>query len=315
MTLEVTRIAAFAARRWLLDMTDYVKRRRAEFVPATLATARYDGEKYWAVPKETEAGLLYYRADQLDSTPPTWQAVYDEARQADGIVYPGAPGEDLTVSFLELAYAAGGTVLSDDGEHATIDSAENLRALRLMVDGSGGRRAEGRDDLHGRRRAARLRRRPRHLPAQLARRLRLRAPVARIHDTFGVASFPPFEGGRASAVLGGRDLAISAFSDEPEAALALVDDLTSADTVARAAERRRIAPPLEAAYYDPGVRRALPYADELHSAVRQARPRPVTPAYRQVSAAIRRNISLALSGRRSPQDALATAASEIEDAL
>ena len=110
LALDVTWSAEFATQRWLLDMTDYVERRKREFLPATLATAKFDGEKYWAVPKEADAGFLYYRSDQLDSIPPTWQAVYDEARQADGIVYPGSGGEALTVSFLEMAHAAGGRV-------------------------------------------------------------------------------------------------------------------------------------------------------------------------------------------------------------
>ena len=37
------------------------------------------------------------------------------AADNDGIVYQGASYEGLTVNFLELLYAAGGKVLSDDG--------------------------------------------------------------------------------------------------------------------------------------------------------------------------------------------------------
>ena len=39
------------------------------------------------------------------------------------------------MNFLELAFAAGGKILSDDGKKAEIDSPENLKALQFMVDG------------------------------------------------------------------------------------------------------------------------------------------------------------------------------------
>jgi len=316
LALDVTWTAEFATQRWLLDMTDYVERRKREFLPATLATAKFDGEKYWAVPKEADAGFLYYRSDQLDSIPPTWQAVYDEARQADGLVYPGSGGEALTVSFLEMAYAAGGKVLSADGKHAAIDSEENARALRLMVDGIKTRAAPkavtGSTQADARRafdagRATFLR----DWPAAYASAGR----SPRVRATFKIAPFPPFAGGRASGVLGGRNLAISAFSDDPQAALALADALTSPAEVARAAEQHGIGSPLAATYDDPAVRDGLPYADELHSAIRQAEPRPVTPVYAAVSAAIARNVNLALAGQQSPQDALSRAADQIDEAL
>ena len=55
--------------------------------------------------------------------------------QNDGIVYQGAAYEGLTCDFLEIAFAAGGKVLSEDGQKAEFDSPENLKALQFMVDG------------------------------------------------------------------------------------------------------------------------------------------------------------------------------------
>ena len=131
---DVVWTAEFASQDWLLDMTPYVESRKAEFIPATFDTATYDG-KTWAVPKQSDAAFLYYRTDQVDSPPATWQEVYDIAAQNDGIVYQGAAYEGLTCAFLEIAFAAGGSVLSEDGKTATFDSAENLKALEFMVGG------------------------------------------------------------------------------------------------------------------------------------------------------------------------------------
>jgi multiple sugar transport system substrate-binding protein len=132
--LDVIFTAEFAAQRGLLDVTALVKPRRDEFIASTLSTARYRG-RYWAVPHTTDAGLLYYRTDRIAAVPDTWQGVYDAARLNGGIVYQGQSYEGLTCDFLELAFAAGGSVLSADGKRSAINSPENLRALHFMVDG------------------------------------------------------------------------------------------------------------------------------------------------------------------------------------
>jgi ABC-type glycerol-3-phosphate transport system substrate-binding protein len=131
---DPTWIAEFARQRWLMDISGYVRDRAQEFIGATLAPFRYDG-RYWGVPQFTGVGLLYRRTDVIPTAPVTWQEAYLAASAHDGLVYQGAAYEGLTVNFLELAYAAGGRVLSDDGRRAVIDSPANLEALRFMVDG------------------------------------------------------------------------------------------------------------------------------------------------------------------------------------
>ena len=131
---DVIWTAEFASQKWLYDMTPYVESRKGDFIESTLATATYQ-DKAWGVPHKTNAGFLYYRTDQVDKAPETWQEVYDLAAENDGIVYQGASYEGLTVNFLELAFAAGGKILSDDGKKPEIDSPQNLKALQFMVDG------------------------------------------------------------------------------------------------------------------------------------------------------------------------------------
>jgi maltose-binding protein MalE len=70
-------------------MTPYVKSRQDEFIPSTLATITYQ-DKQWGVPHKTNAGFLYYRTDQVDKAPATWQEVYDVAAKQDGIAYEDA---------------------------------------------------------------------------------------------------------------------------------------------------------------------------------------------------------------------------------
>jgi hypothetical protein len=55
---------------------------------------------------------------------------------------------------------------------------------------------------------------------------------------------------------------------------------------------------LNATYDDPQVQNALPFAEELRQAVTQAKSRPVSPVYPQISQAIYKNVNEALAWQR-----------------
>jgi multiple sugar transport system substrate-binding protein len=311
---DVIWTAEFASNDWLYDMTPVVEARRDEFIASTLETVRYEG-KYWGLPKQTDAGFLYYRTDHVDDLPGTWQEVYDVARRERGIVYQGAAYEGLTVDFLELAFAAGGRVLSEDGTESEFDSPENLRALRFMVEGirtGAAPRAVVTYMEEQARRAFENGRATfmRNWPYAYALGQR-----SRIADDFDIAPYPPFEGGGRAGILGGHNLVISVHSQNPGGSLKLIEYLTSPEAMERDAAEFSLAPVLKETYQDPDVTKALPFARELRQAVEQARSRPVTPVYNLVSQAIYDNVNRALSGSKSPEQALADADRGIQDAL
>ena len=72
---------------------------------------------------------------------------------------------------------------------------------------------------------------------------------------------------------------------------------------------------LESVYEDPAVQKAIPFAPQLKQAIAQAKSRPVSPVYTQISQAIYKNVNAALSGQTSPEDALKTGQSDMEKAL
>jgi multiple sugar transport system substrate-binding protein len=137
----------------------------------------------------------------------------------------------------------------------------------------------------------------------------------RIKGKFAVTPLPAFQGGGKGGILGGNNPVISAFSQNPEGALLLTDWLTSPEILKQDAVEFALPPALEATYDDPDVKEALPFSDELRDAIAQASPRPVTAVYPQVSQAIYDNVHAALAGQMAPQDALAKADKEINEAL
>ncbi len=132
--MDVIWTAEYAAQGWLYDLTSVVEERQDDFIPSTVETVSYE-DKYWALPFNTNAGFLYYRSDQVPNPPKSWEDVYEQAADNDGLVYQGLAYEGLTVDFLELLYSAGGEVISEDGTTSEIDSPEATETLQFMTDG------------------------------------------------------------------------------------------------------------------------------------------------------------------------------------
>jgi multiple sugar transport system substrate-binding protein len=313
---DVIWTAEFASQKWLMDMSPYVETRKDEVIEATLETVNYDG-KYWGMPQQTDAALLYYRTDQVDEVPATWQEVYEVAGQNDGIVYQGAPYEGLTCDFLEIAFAAGGQVLSEDGKTAVIDSPENVAALQFMVDGvKNGIAANGVTtymEEESRRyfesgKATFMRNWPYAYALGEAK-------GSKVKGKFTVAPFPVFENGGTAGILGGHNQVISVYSENPGGALKWIDYVTGTENQKAQMLNASQSSTLTATYDDKEIQKKYAFAEQLRDAISQAKARPVSPVYPQISQAIYKNVNEALAGRVPPEDALKTAQTQMQQAL
>src|ERR671919_1659691 len=312
--MDVIWTAEFAAQNWLQDTSDIIEPRRDDFIPSTLETAEYEGS-YWAVPYHTNAGFLYFRTDQVEEAPTTWEDVYKEAGANNGIVYQGARYEGLTVNFLELLYSGGGSVLNEDGSEVTVNSPEGEAAIAFMAEGVQSGTAPRAVTTYMEEESRRAFENGnatfmRNWPYAYAL-----GKESKIADNFDVGTFPGFEGGEPAGVLGGINLAISAYSKNPEGAAAFINFATGPE-VQKANFLESAAPPATAAAYDdPQVQKEYAFASDLKAAVEQGQARPVSPVYAQISEAIYTNVHDALQGRAEPPAALEKMTSDIEQAL
>jgi multiple sugar transport system substrate-binding protein len=313
--MDVIWTAEYAGQGWLLDMTDAVEKRKDEMIPATVETARWD-DKYWAMPFNTNAGFIYWRTDEAGDQPPeSWQAMYDAAKQDNGIVYQGARYEGLTVNFLELLYSAGGEVVNEDATEATADNAQVREVLTFMrkgiEDGAAPKAVTTYMEPESERAfTSGSSTFMRNWPYVYAI-----AKDSKIADDFQVSTFPNYDGNKGAGVIGGYNLAISAYSENPEGALAFINHATSPEAQEIQATKASLPAVLTATYDDPQVQKVLPFATELRDAVEQARPRPVTPVYPQVTEAIYDNVFAALQGDMSPDEAATKMNEDIQTAL
>jgi multiple sugar transport system substrate-binding protein len=313
---DVIWTAEFSSQHWLYDLTPYINSRRSNFIAAPLETVHYGG-KYWGVPETSDAGFLFYRTDKTKTPPTTWQQVYQQAKSMGGIVYQGAPYEGLTCNFLELAFAAGGQVLSADGKKSLINSPQNLKALELMVNGIKTGAAPQAvttymepetDQAWGSGRYGFMRNWTYAYAAD-------NTSGSAVKGKYAVVPLPSFEGGGRAGILGGHNSVISVYSKNPGLALKFADFYASKAFEEKALAKYSQAAVLPSVYALPAVKKAVPYSAELLQALTQAKARPVSPVYPQISQAIYKNVNDALAGRVSPADALKAADSKITAAL
>ncbi|MEV0388135.1 ABC transporter substrate-binding protein [Nonomuraea sp. NPDC050643] len=313
--LDVVWTAQLAAQGWLADMSNVIKSKLDKLIPSTAGTLLFK-DKYWGVPFYSNTGLLYHRTDQVKA-PQTWQQLYSygEADPKKGFLYQASQSESLTVSFLELLYSAGGQVLNDKGEVA-VNSPATVEVLTFMqngVDKGASPKAVLTYDEDATRLAfesgagATMRNYPYAYAA---------GQKSAIADKFAVTPLPGWKAtGSGVGVLGGSNVAVSAFSKNQAGALAMIDFMTGDEWQQRIAVDNALAPAVAAAYTAEPVKKALPFSQELLKALTGAKSRPVSPVYPQISQAIYQTVGKVLSGEVAPQPAATQMADKVAAAL
>jgi len=303
MSLDVIWTAEFATNGWIVPLSPRLFPLRDFLLPA-VATARYAG-KLFAVPFVSNAGLLYYRTDILNAAhvgpPRTWDQL---ARLASTLApryhlagYAGqlAPYEGLTVNFAEAVQSAGGSILSPDGTTVRLDSRQARQGLQFLLDGLKAgwipRAALRYDEAASATAFVRgkllfLRNWP-YVYAQAAAR------HSAVAGKFGVTALPGPDG-PGSAVLGGSNLAISAYSRHQGTALAFIEFLTGLPSERRVLVDASQPPVWTNIYSDRALIRRFPYLPTLKKAILGTRPRPQIPSYGQFSLIISSTIHQAL---------------------
>ncbi|WP_310727278.1 extracellular solute-binding protein [Streptomyces sp. N2A] len=286
-----------------------------DFLDSVVKTVEYD-DKVWAVPFNTDAGLLYYRKDILakyghhPQPPSNWGQLKDlatavtaaynrelartatdgkvpEDKKMYGMVAQLRPYEGLTVNTLESAWANGG-----DPDAASFTKGEQVGALQLGVADLKDRldtimphAAVTMDETESRRwfadgRALFMR----NWPVEYASVAEKLTPGVK----FDVAELParPADGKRMS-VLGGQNLAISAGSKRPEGARALIEALTGPASE-RCLLERGFAATRDSAYREAGKAPVCPLPPEHgeHGATGQPWPGRQPPYTRTLYAAL-----------------------------
>ena len=320
LQLDIIWTAEFAAAGWIHPI-DLPAADRTDFFPAALDANRWQNDWY-AVPWFVDVGLLYWRTDLIAAPPATLPDLRDSALRAirsgatrTGLVWQGARYEGLVTVFLEHLTAFGGGILDAAGE-VTVDEEAAVAALTFMRDAIHANgfvpasaltwQEEQTRFAFQNGQAAYMRNWP------YAWALLQDANRSAVAGRVGVTRFPPAEGGRPAAALGGAQLAVNRYTAEPVLARALIEFLTAPEQMLERAPVAAQLPARRSVYEDDRLAEVLAIpVQQVREVLDAAVARPVTPVYSELSELLQVRLHRALTNQQSPADALADAAREI----
>jgi len=309
--VDVVWTAEFAAQGWLAPLEGDLAIDTSPLLPATVASATYNGKLY-AAPQTTDGGILYYRSDLVKTPPKSWDEMMSDcsiAQDNNIDCYAGQffKYEGLTVNAAEAINGAGGTIVDESGA-PTLDTDEAKAGLQSLVDGftNGNIPAQAITYQEEQGRAAFEAGKLlflRNWPYVYA--LATTDESSKVKDTLGMAPLVGVQSsGAGASSLGGHNAAISAYSEHKATAVDFLKYLETEETQKFFITQGSLAPVVSSLYDDAALAKQFPYLPVLKGSLDTAVPRPITPFYPAVTAAIQDNAYAALKGDKSVEDAL-----------
>jgi multiple sugar transport system substrate-binding protein len=310
LSLDVVWIPEFAQRGWLVDLHGLRSEIEQVSLPGPVQAAVWNG-KLWAAPDTTDAGILYYRSDLVDTPPTTWDELIEIGRRVGeryGIapfVADGKQYEGLVVQYLEYFWALGGAVFDREGQvlfqpDKALQAVEFMRhAFREGVYAPGFNTMDQEDarKTFQSGEAVFLRSWP-----YVYREMAGGDPDSLVVGKVGIAPLPTFPGHRPATALGGHNFAVSAFSHNIPAATEFARFASTSREVQLATfQRQSLAPTMAAVYRDLA---ADPLIALLTEVLPTAKPRPATTQWATISAEMQQQIFAAYTGATDPKVAV-----------
>ena len=295
--MDVVWTAEFANAGWLKEWPgDREREVTKDVFDTVIETARFE-DKLYGAPFNSNTQLLWYRTDEIEEPPTTWDEMIDEAEKIgpDGglIQVQANQYEGFTAWFNALLESAGGQMLSDP---ETVDLPEEPTDEALEVMGRLGNSPVAAPDID--------------TSNEDTARLGFEAgdSAFMVNYTFAYASagenapdvlknmgFAPYprvvESEPSRPPLGGFNLGVSNYSDNPDLAFEAAACLAGPESQLTATELDGLPPSNETLYSDKAVKTAYPgFARLVQRSIADAGPRPQTAAYQDVSLAIQRSL-------------------------
>jgi multiple sugar transport system substrate-binding protein len=325
--------AELAENGWILDISSlFPEDERRKFVEGGIRSLTYEN-KIWGVPWAADVGMLYYRKDLLEKSgysepPQTWNELKKVAEKAVrdsgtryGFVFQGANNETGVCNGLEYIWSHGGEVL--DGDRVIVDSPESVAGLsteRSMIS-DGVTPPAVASYTFSESTTAFLSGDAvfcRNWPVMYG--LTGDPDLSKIEsEQVGMSQLPVGEGHRETAgCLGGWNMLIGASSQMQDEAWEFVRFITSEESQKTNTLHTMVAsslPTLNMLYDDRQISEEVPVIALCEEALQNARSRPVSPYYSQMSRAMSEQFNNFLTGGASPEEAVETLQSDLQQII
>lgn len=302
--------------------------------PSTIQNNTVEG-RLIGLPWYIDAGLLYYRTDLLekygiDAPPATWDEletiaeIIQEGERAEGntefwgYVWQGNIGEPTLINALEWQSSNGGGQIIDPEGEIQVNNPETIDAIERGSDWVGtispqtvlGHTPADSNNIWQAGNAAFMR--------NWLFGYGLTTNNENLKDKFDATLLPAGEGGTHASVLGGWQLAVSKYSQNVDAAVALVAYLASYEGQKFRALEGGYNPTIQALYEDPDLLAASPLFSRISEVLQNTVPRPSTvsgEAYGRVSELYSNAVHSVLRGQIDARTAMEDLEFELEDLM
>lgn len=306
--VDVIWTGEYSENGWLESLEDIRGDIEAVSLPGAFESATWGGE-LWAAPYNSNAGFLYYRTDLVDTPPTTWDemcqmgAELGEQEGIAGFIGQGAQYEGFVVNWLEYYWSAGGELYNEDQSEVLFDVDLATQATEFMVEAmdtcfapgfNTAAEEEARNEFQAGN-AVFMRNWP------YAYGLIQEDSESPIQNDFDIAPLPTFTGQGTISALGGFNNAVSAFSNNTEAAKEFVLwAATDPEVQAMLATEGSVPPTLESVYDELSDD---PVMGLLGEVLPDAKPRPPAPQWNEISVTMQRALYPAYNGQSDPRSA------------
>lgn len=320
-TIDIIWFAEFAEAGWLLPLNDYMNEAEtSQYYPGIINGLTYK-QQLVGIPWYLDSGMLYYRKDLLEKynyqAPQTWQELVDQAKDITnkendpnlrGFIWQGKQSEVLVCDLVE--FLGEGDII-DRNLQTTINNDINAEGSQLMY------------DLIYKHEIS-----PKALTTydeEPSRRIFTEGggvflrnwsyvwsiaqddSQSKIAGKVGIVPLPGFEGRKGAATLGGYQFGINKNSDEKEASIKFAKFLSNPQSQLYFADKVGFAPTRPAVY--PEIKDD--FLRNLSDVFVNAKARPVTPFYPEVSLILQSEYSALLGDKQDVATTLKNAENRI----
>ena len=313
---DIPWVPEFASAGWLLPLDDLFDDQDAYFAGPLMGTTFQ--RQVYAVPWFNNAGMLFYRTDLLEEAgfepPTTFDEMVEIAQKLQtperyGFAFQGMQYEGVVCAWLEMYWGMGGQMLDADGNLIADEKilAESLQWLGDLVHKNKitppavttWKEAESQDVFVGGRAVFH-----RGWPSVYA--YSQNPDNSKVVGKVGIVPMVHAPGKQSAATLGTWNLSISRFTKHPKEAWEVVKFMTSHESQKIKAIMGGNPPARKSVYTDADVLEKYPHFEQFYDVFLGALPRPVTPAYPQLSVeAIQPHIAAVLANTKTGEEAAA----------
>jgi multiple sugar transport system substrate-binding protein len=323
--LDVIWPAEFAQAGYLLPLDRLIEQdgiQMDKYIKGAVAAGNFGGQQ-WTMPKFIDAGLLFYRKDIISEPPKTWDDLIAQAKANKGkggtkfgYLMQAKQYEGLVCNFVEFSAAYGGKIIDEQGNVA-VNNPGTIKGLKKMIEivksdfvptnittfteqESHTAFLEGQSPFI------------RNWPYQYA--LAQDVTQSKIVDKVAIAPLPAGDAGSA-ATLGGWMGGINKYTKHPKEAWEFLKFMTGPEGQKISAVHGGLAPTYLPVYEDAEVQKASPlFANkDFVNGVSAAVSRPTTPIYPKISEVIQIEVSKALAGQQTAEQAVQNMESKMKE--